>query len=240
MKKIVFALIAFAAVTTVSAQNKKNISKADLTSTAGDHFMLQLTSDHWAGTPDSIKSHSKGLSRGLSVYVMMNKPFKNNPHFSAAFGVGVGTSHMYFKNYTIDVKSTAAKLPFTSLDSADHFKKFKLATAYLEIPVELRFVSDPLKSNKSMKFAIGVKVGTLLNVHTKGKTLQNRAGSTINTYAEKETNKRFFNSTRVAATARIGYGNFSLFGSYQFTNLLKDGFGPDIKPFQIGLCISGL
>jgi hypothetical protein len=240
MKKIVFVLIACATLTNVSAQNKKNTSKADVVSGTGDHVMLQLTTDYWAGIPDSIKSYRKGISRGLSVYFMLNKPFKANPKFSAAFGLGVGTSNMYFKNYTINIKSTAAKLPFTSLDSADRFKKFKLSTAYLEIPVEVRYVNNPAKTNKSFKFAIGVKVGTLLNVHTKGKTLQNKSGGTINAYTEKETNKRFFNSTRVAGTARIGYGNFSLFGSYQFTNLLKDGVGPELKPFQIGLCISGL
>ena len=171
---------------------------------------------------------------------MMDKPFKNNPRFSAGLGIGIGTSNMYFKNYGIDIKSTNTKLPFNALDSADHFKKYKITTAFLEVPVELRFTADPEKNSKSLKAAIGVKVGTLLNVHTKGKTLQNKNGGTVNTYTEKESNKRFFNSTRLAVTGRIGYGNLSLFGSYQINNLLKDGVGPDIKPLQIGICLSGL
>ena len=41
-------------------------------------------------------------------------------------------------------------------------------------------------------------------------------------------------------TARIGIGNFSLYGAYQLTSLLKDGAGASIKPFEFGLCISGL
>jgi hypothetical protein len=171
---------------------------------------------------------------------MKEKVFKNNPQYSVGFGVGVGTNNMYFKKYAIDLKTTTTKLPFTSLDSADHFKKYKLTTAYLEIPVELRFVNDPANNSKSFKAALGIKVGTLLNAHTKGKTLQNKTGSTINSYTEKENNKRFFNSSRIAVTGRIGYGNFSLFASYQVTGMLKDGIGPDIKPLQIGLCISGL
>jgi hypothetical protein len=240
MKKIVFVFIAFASITAVSAQEKTTKSKADLANRAGDHIMLQLSTDFWAGMPDSIKDHKKGLARGGNIYVMIDKPFKNNPRFSAAFGIGIGTSNMYFKNYNVDIKSTAAKLPFTSLDSADHFKKYKLTTAFLEIPVELRFVNKPEKNNKSMKAAIGVKVGTLLNVHTKGKTLLNKSGGTVNTYTDKITNKRFFNTTRIAVTGRIGYGNLSLFGSYQITSLLKDGLGPDLKPFQIGICLSGL
>jgi hypothetical protein len=240
MKKIVLAFFAFAAVTSSFSQTKKNTSKADLANRAGDHIMLQLATDHWAGMPDSIKNHTKGLSRGANVYVMMDKPFKNNPRFSAAFGIGFGTANMYFKNYAVNIKSTTTKLPFTSLDSADHFKKYKLTTAYLEVPVELRFVDNPLKNNKSFKAAIGVKVGTLLNVHTKGKTLQNSANSTTNAFTQKETNKHFFNSTRLAVTGRVGYGNFSLYGSYQITSLFKDGVAPQIKPFELGICLSGL
>jgi DNA-binding protein Fis len=171
---------------------------------------------------------------------MKEKTFKSNSRLGVGYGVGIGTSNMYFKNYSIDLKSTSTKLPFNSLDSTDHFKKYKLSMAYLEIPVELRFVNDPAKNNKSLKAALGIKVGTLLNVHTKGKTLLNKSGSTINSYTEKENNKRFFNSTRVAITGRVGYGNFSLFASYQVNSPFKTGVGPDIKPLQIGICLSGL
>jgi hypothetical protein len=240
MKKIVLVFAAVITISAVNAQNKKNISKADLSNRAGDHIMLQLGGNFWGGIPDSIKSHKKGLSRSANVYVMMDKPFKSNPRFSAAFGVGIGTSNMYFSKYSINIKSNASKLPFTSSDSTDHFKKYKLTTAYLEVPVELRFIDNPLKNNKSLKAAIGLKVGTLLNVHTKGKTLQNKAGSTVNNYTSKESDKHFFNSTRIAVTGRIGYGNFSLFGSYQINALLKDGVGPQLKPYQIGICLSGL
>ena len=239
MKKIVLVFIAVLSITAAFAQTKK-MTKADIANKAGDHLMFQLGTDHWSGAPDSISSHNKGLSRGANIYVMLNKPFKNNPQYSAAFGLGVGTSNMYFKTVNVAINSLTTKLPFTSLDSTDRFKKYKLSTAYLEIPVELRFTKDPSRDNKSVKAAIGVKVGTLLNVHTKGKTLENKSGSTINAYTQKETDKRFFNSTRLCGTARIGYGIYSIYGSYQITTLLKDGVGPQIHPFEIGFCLSGL
>jgi hypothetical protein len=71
-------------------------------------------------------------------------------------------------------------------------------------------------------------------------TLQDKNGNTLNSYTEKISKKSFFNSNRVVATARIGIGHFSLVGNYQVSSLLKDGTGPDIRPYQIGLCISGL
>jgi hypothetical protein len=244
MKKIVFVVIGclffslgFAQDTTHAA-TKNN--KIDFKSRAGDHFMLQLSTDHWSGMPDSISSHQKGFSRGFNAYVMLNKPFKNSPKISLGIGLGISTSNIYFKKMNVDLKAAPGLLPFTPVDSAEHFKKYKLASTFLEVPLEFRFTARPDEPNKSFKAAIGLKAGTLLNVHTKGKTLLNAAGTTLNSYTEKESSKRFINGTHFMATARVGYGIFSLFGSYQLNRFLKDGAGPAIKLYQVGLTISGL
>jgi hypothetical protein len=132
-------------------------------------------------------------------------------------------------------------LPFTNVDSANHFKKFKLTTIFAEAPIELRYSSNPESSNNSVKVALGVKVGALIKAFTKGKTLQDKNGNTINSYILKENDKKFFNSTRLAATARIGYGIFGIYGAYQITGFLKDGAGPtEIRPYSIGIYLSGL
>lgn len=238
MKKLLLLLITIVSVSAASAQNKKDFSK--IKARAGDHIMLQISNDRWMGTPDSIKNRMKGFARGFNAAVMLDKVFKGSPQFSIAFGLGISTSGIYFEKTGITINSTTAKLPFNKLDSLDHYKKYKLATSYLEIPIELRYSNDPLHDSKSIKAAIGFKVGTLLNVHTKGKTLQDKSDRNINSHTAKITDKRFFNSTRIAATARIGYGNFSLFGSYQINNIFKDGVAADVKLLQVGLTISGL
>lgn len=238
MKKLVLLIVVLLSILSASAQNKKSVG--GFMSRTGDHFMLQLTSDHWLGAPDSIASHRKGLPRGGNVYVMLDQRFKGNPRFSVAFGLGVGTSNMYFKTMSVDIKSKTNKLPFNNLDSLSRFKKYKLTTAFLEVPIELRFTADPEKDNKTIKAAVGFKVGTLLNVHTKGKILQDKDGRVLNNYTAKETAKGFFNSTRIVATARVGYGNFSVVANYQLNNIFKDGVAADVKLFQIGLCVSGL
>ena len=241
MKKLLFIVFALVTVITASAQDKKDKKKAGgFMTRTGDHLMLQLTSDYWMGTPDSIDQRINGFARGANVYVMLDQRFKSAPQWSVAFGLGIGTSNMYFKNMVVDIKSKTNKLPFNVVDSVNHFKKYKLTTAFLELPLELRFTLKPEQEMKSIKFAIGAKVGTLLSVHTKGKTLLDKNGATLNTYTAKETGKGFFNSTRLAATARIGYGNFSLFGSYQFNNIFKDGVAGDVKLVQVGLNFSGL
>jgi len=232
---IAYLLVAFPAF----SQTQKN-DKYNLADRAADHLMFQISSDHWTGAPDSIESHISSLSRGGNIYIMLDKPFKGNQKMSVALGIGVGTSNMFFKKMLVQIESTNPLLPFRSVDTTSYFKKYKLATAFFEIPLELRFTSNPEKPNKSIKAAIGVKGGLLLNAHTKGKIFKNSAGSVINNYTQKLTTKSYFNTSRLTATARVGYGLFSIFGAYNFTSLFKDGVAPDMKLFQVGLTISGL
>lgn len=217
---------------------KTGLNKIDLTNRSNDHLVIQYGFDNWGATPDSATP--SGFSRHFNIYFMLDKPFKTNPRLSVGLGVGVGSSNMFFKNRLVDLRSSGARLPFTNVDSSDHFKKFKLTTAYVEAPVELRYTADPLNSSKSFKFAVGAKVGTLINAHTKGKTLQNKSNQTIGDYTQKISSKKYFNSTRLVGTARIGFGIISIHGTYQITTLLKDGAGPEIRPYSIGLTISGL
>ncbi len=239
MKKLLSVVVAAACLSAAFGQAKKDWNKVNI-DRAGDHFMVQIGLDNWTGAPDSIKSRMSGLSRGMNVAIMLNKPFKSDPRWSVALGIGVSHSSIFFKNTNVDLKSPATQLPFRNLDSSDHFKKYKLATTFAEVPIELRYSFDPVNEKKSWKIAVGVKVGTMLNAHTKGKTLQNKSNATINAYTEKISKRTFFNGTRLAGTARVGIGGFSLFGTYSITSLIKDVAGPTIRPYQVGLCISGL
>lgn len=218
--------------------SKKDWSKVSLSNRSNDHFMLQLGYTAWSKVPDSLKT--KGIPRTVNAYFMFDFPFKTDPRFSIGIGVGISTSGMYFNKNTIDIAGTTPKLIYKNAANTDHFKKYKLATSYLEVPVELRYTLNPEENNKSIKFALGAKVGTLVNAHIKGKNLQNSAGSLLNAYTLKQTSKRYFNGTRLSGTARIGIGVFSLFGTYQINTLLKTAVGPDIHPYTIGLTLSGL
>ena len=70
MKKILFVVLAVTLLSNAFGQNKKDWSKLNI-DRASDHFVIQLSSDNWANTPDSIKNRMKGLSRGLNIAVML-------------------------------------------------------------------------------------------------------------------------------------------------------------------------
>lgn len=233
---IVFALIISG--TAFSQIIPKTTSK--LGNRSADHLMIQLASNFWSGSADSVSKYINGFNRSANIYLMYDKQFKTNPRLSAGIGIGVGTSNIYFNKMETRISAFNAKLPFVRTDTGNNYKKYKLSTAYLEIPVELRFMAKPETPNKSLKGAIGVKVGTLVNAHTKGKNLQNAAGTKLNGFTVKESTKSYFNTTRIAATARVGYGIFSVFGSYNLTGIFKDGVAPDTKLLQVGIVISGL
>lgn len=231
-----FQLAAFSQDSTKAP--KTDWSKVSLAGRTNDHFMLQFGTTGWSGAPDSL--NIKGLSKNFNMYFMFDFPFKTDPRFSVGMGLGFSSESVSFKDTYIGIKDQTATLRFQDVSDTNHFKKYRLNVTYLEAPVELRFTINPENSKKSFKAALGLKVGLLMDAHTKGKTWVNKSGNTLNDYAEKIKKTDFFNKNRLAATARVGKGIFSIYGSYQLGPLIKEGLGPVVRPWSAGICISGL
>ena len=212
----------------------KNVSNSYLNKRASDHFMIQLGYSSLAGKPDSIVT--KGFSRSFNMYLMFDFQSKTNKHLSVAVGPGIGSDNFFFNKTSIDINNR--KNAIFKKDSTTTYKKYKLATAYLELPVELRYNTNAENSSKGWKFALGAQIGTMIDAHTKAKvTIDPKQEGN---YTTKVKNSFLFNGTRLALTGRVGIGAFSLYGSYSFTGMFREGFGPSIRPYSIGLCLSGL
>jgi hypothetical protein len=217
-------------------KTKKN-EKIDMSNRANDHLLFQLGYANWSGIPDTI--NKSGFSKSINLYAMVDYPFKTNPHLSMAFGAGIASDHILFSKTNVGIKENTATIHFTNAADTNNFKKTKLATVYLEAPVEFRFSAAPLTGN-GLKFAVGVKVGTLINAHTRNTKYQVKGSTAVSDHVEKEASKKFFNKNRLSVMGRVGYGHFSLFASYQFSPLFRDGLGPVVKPYSIGITLSGL
>ena len=194
-----------------------------------DFLVLSLTYDSWTGAPDSIQTG--GFSHGFNIAFTYDFPLSDASHFSVAPGLGISTSHMSLDHQTAEIGGNSATLNFRP-DSV--YKNYHLINTYLEIPIELRFRAIADDANDGFKAAIGLKFGTLMNAHTKGKKSMNGYKQT-----EKIKNKQYFEKWRVAGTFRIGYGNFAAFASYSLTPLLNPNAGPKIRPLSIGIAVSG-
>lgn len=196
-----------------------------------DYVMLQIGYDTWNSAPDSIAI--TGIGRTFNAYLCYDFPIQKS-NFSFAAGLGIGTSNIYLKNQQILLTDTSSYIQFIP-ENID-YKKYKLTTAYVEAPFELRYFSNKENRNVGFKAALGMRVGALVGAHTKGKrTLNNKP------IVEKVNTKRYLDTWRYALTLRLGYGNFSVYGAYQLNSLFRAGSGPEsIRPIQIGLCLSGL
>lgn len=192
-----------------------------------DFLMVQIAYEGWQ-KPDSIKT--KGFNRDFNAYLCYDFPIKHS-NFSFAAGLGIGTSNVYLNNQEVvltDSPATEARF----IPESRNYKKYKITTAYIEAPFELRFFGNKDNRNKGFKAAIGLRVGTLVGAHTKAKFESK--------LSEKTNTKAYLEGWRFAATARIGWGNFTLMGTYNLTNLYKENQGPVITPYSIGICLTGL
>jgi hypothetical protein len=93
----------------------------------------------------------------------------------------------------------------------------------IQIPVE----------NNRLHIAAGPIGALKLGSHTK---MVFEDGHTIKSWGDFS-----LNMLRYGATARVGYGNFQLFGTYYYTPLFQSGKGPagnDLYPFEIGVALA--
>ncbi len=227
LQKALFTLLCF----TNLAATAQTETDAAYSKPSRDYFLFQVGYDGWAGAPDSI--NIKGLSRSLNMYLCYDFPIKTS-NFSFAAGVGVASSNLFFKDQQVILNDTITQMQF--LPDGDQYKRFKLSMNYVEAPLELRFFSNKENRNKGFKAAVGMKVGALINLHTKSVREFNDKP-----IREKVSTRRFVETYRAQATLRLGYGNFSVYGQYGLNNIFRTGSGPeDIVPYSVGICISGL
>jgi len=200
---------------------------------ARDLIMLQLNYNTWLQKPDTVRTRTFGYS--FNGYFCYDFPIKNSK-LSFATGIGVSVAVEYLNQQVLVDTNTVynAGSAYFAADTT-HFKRYKIVTTYLSAPFELRYFSNMVNRNKGFKAAIGLKIGTLLGVDEKG--LYSVDGTNVKT---KTDTKRDFSPWDFAATARVGWGNFSLFASYNLTNVFKQNEGPPITPAAIGICLSGL
>lgn len=186
-----------------------------------NQIILDLNTNHWLNTPNGI-NNSILKSRGVGVYFMYEVPlWKNN--FSIAFGAGFSSQNVSNNAKIVYSNDSTLFEPITTSYDAN-----KLSTNYLDIPIELRFKTNPDNHNNSFYLTTGFKAGYLVNSHTK--------------YQDSDGKLKVYDINNLqqfpyGITVRAGYGWFGLVGYYSLTTLF-DGKGPAVTPFSVGLTIS--
>lgn len=201
---------------------------------------------HWSGIELGFNNYLNGNSSTVmpaDIYYMtlnsgksMNFNFnfvQQSIGFTKHFGIVTGLG-LNWNNYRFDGNNNIRKndLGVIIADSIENpLEKSKFTTLYLTLPLmlEVQIPADNHHVNLAAGFIGAIKLGS----HTK-MIFEN--GDKI-----KSHNDLSLNLLRYGATARIGYGNLQIFGTYYLTPLFQTGKGPGghvLHPFEIGLALT--
>jgi hypothetical protein len=171
-------------------------------------------------------NHLKSSNVNLWFVQQRVKLIKN--FASLQYGVGFEMFNFRFEKNISFRDDIAGKIKYDDVQ----FSKNKLFVKYLTVPLKLNFNLTP-GANKPLHASIGMSAGYLLKARNKQ----------ISTERGKEKYEGNFNlnNWRVATIGELGFGNFTLYGSYSHTNLFDDNQTIlNMAPIAIGIKLSDL
>jgi Outer membrane protein beta-barrel domain len=235
-------------------EDKKDSTDVDWTSEDNDDADSDKKSSltYWAGvevgvnmlrTPSgslSMTGDNKwldldyGHSLSWKINFMEQKIRLVGDHVGLLIGAGVTwNSYGLQKNVNVVSNTTALKdTTFGIIDTvqAYSYSKNKIRMSYLNVPLMLEFNTSS-DTEKNFHIALGAIGGWNMGTLTRKEW----------EYEGKSNNARLkgdFNATpfTLDLSARIGYRNFSVYGTYGLTPLFEKGKGPEVYPMSVGVC----
>ena len=220
-RHILFLIISF--TINLCAQES---SKAEDLKYLEDQFYLGITYNLVLNKPD-------GVTQGNFSYGLMGgfiKDFPLNKRRNFGFGVGLGYAYNnYYTNLFAD--KTENGLEYTVLDSEVSYKRNKLDTHVIEIPIELRWRTSTPSDYKFWRVYAGMKLGYV--VGSRSKFVSDSAKISFN-----NTDVRNF---RYGIMLNFGYSTVNVHAYYALSNLFNDnistveGESIEFRPLRIGI-----
>jgi len=232
MKKILIIITVFLFITSLCYSQEEVDTVEAYRKHSADELIFEVNRDNWLTPPPGVEI--KPVSLGVCLTLL--KQFADEESWiNLALGLGISSQNIK-NNSTLCIDSTGNSY-FSEIPANTNYKKNKLSTVFLEVPLELRIYSRPDHNSNRFKIAAGFKVGYNLQRYTKysGDDFLNlSAGSKIKF---KEYKVKNILTYRYGIYGRIGYGKFCVSGFYSLTPLFEEGKGPEITPYYIGVAI---
>ena len=161
-------------------------------------------------------------STQVTVNLFNFTAYSHSHKIGATIGLGVRANNYHLGSNLSLRKEDGIVMPYNIADVATRsVKKSKFNIASVHIPVELIFG----KPNK-FAFSVGGYVDMVMNSHTK---IKYKGGK-----KDKEHNYPV-NFIQAGATARLSFRWFSIYATYQPTQIFKEGRGPRAQQWIIGI-----
>lgn len=150
--------------------------------------------------------------------------------FGLVTGLGLEWNNYRFRNNVI-INLDEDLVGMRDNDPDKFYKKSKLVTTYLTLPVMFEFQTNSYSKANSFHIAAGVLSGLRISTHTKLKY------ETNNTKTDKNHGAPSMNPFKLDAMARIGWGKINIYGKYSLIELFKKNRGPEIYPYSVGITL---
>ncbi len=152
--------------------------------------------------------------------------------FGLVTGLGLRWNNYRFSN---NVKLDPDTEPISGYgDDSQDWRKSKLVVNYLTLPLMLEYQTNRFSRTNSFHISAGAILGWRYASHTKMLYFDNGR--------QKPKQNDSFNLSpfRYDATVRIGWGIINLYATYALNAMFKDGGGPELYPFAIGITFLNL
>ncbi|HEX2968198.1 MAG TPA: outer membrane beta-barrel protein [Bacteroidales bacterium] len=202
---------------------------------------------NWSGLEIGFNNYTTSRSRQLIPdpidYMTLHSGKSNNfninfsqlsigltRHIGFVTGLGINWNNYRFDGNNNITKGEGGRIDI--LDPGADLKKSKFATVYLTAPFLLE-MQLPVTGGNHLNLAAGPIGAVKLFSHSKMVFEDNQ---------KVKSNSDFnLNLLRYGATARVGYSNLQVYGTYYFTPLFRSGDGPggwDLFPYEVGLAFT--
>lgn len=150
-----------------------------------------------------------------------------NNKFGLVTGLGLRWNNYRFANNVILSPDSAGIYGY--YDNTRDWKKSKLVVNYLTLPLFFEYQTNRFSKKNSFHIAAGVIAGWRYATHTKQLYFDNGRQK------PKQRDDFHLRPFRYDATVRIGWGVINLYATYSMNELFKEGRGPELYPFAVGI-----
>lgn len=173
-----------------------------------------------------------GKSINVNIWFFMQRLNLIRQHLHLKYGLGLELNNYRYNSAISYLKenpfvSGVAPAPTVIRDSIS-FKKNKLATDYLTVPLMLSYSTNPYSQNRGFSISVGVSAGYLYS--QRNKQISEERGK------QKTKGGIGVEQFKFSYVGEIGLGPVRLYGSYSPNSLFKNQL--DMRPYTLGIRLS--
>ncbi len=212
-----------------------------------------LTPEHDLDFPQSYDYLDLNLAKSIRFDINLfeqNIRFTKDNRFGMATGLGFEIRSYHFeKNVSLLADQPQIEGYY---NEGVYVSKSKLAVTYINIPFLLEYQTNSYSNRNSFHISAGMVFGLRIGSHTKIKFEEKNKEyllldpvtgdpAYMRTSPNKKRVKEFgafhLNPFKADAMFTIGWGWVNLYATYSLTTLFKEGQGPELYPFSIGITL---